>query len=239
MASFLLVHGAWHGAWCWTRVLPLLEAQGHRVLAIDLPGHGDDPTPHAEVTLDGYAARVCDAVKELPGQVHLVGHSMGGLVISEAAERCPEGIAQLVYLAAFLPIDGESLGDLAGSDRIQEAVLPSEAALTLDLTRVRDLFYHDCSREDLALAHERLGPQPLAPLSSPVELSESRFGDLPRHYLECTQDHTIEIDVQRDLHRRTPCEVRTLECSHSPFFAMPEALAEQLDQIARGASERS
>src|SRR3954469_12109915 len=108
MARFLLVHGAFGGAWCWEPAVAPLRAAGHTVETIDLPGSGDDPTPPGEVTLDGYAARVCAALAEGEPAV-LVGHSMGGVAVTEAAVRCPERIAALAYVAAFAPGAGQSL----------------------------------------------------------------------------------------------------------------------------------
>ena len=81
MATFVLIHGAWHGGWCWRKVVPHLEAAGHTVIAPDLPSHGDDPTPAAEVTLDDYVRRVCEILDAQDEPVVLVGHSMGGLLV--------------------------------------------------------------------------------------------------------------------------------------------------------------
>ena len=111
MARIVLVHGAFGRAACWDRVAPGLRAAGHTVQAIDLPGQGDDPTPVEQVTLDRYAERVCEALAEGPPAV-LVGHSMGGMVITQAAARCPSLVSRLVYVTAFLPWDGMSLIDM-------------------------------------------------------------------------------------------------------------------------------
>ncbi len=123
MARIVLVHGAFAGAWCWEPVLPGLRAAGHEVEAIDLPGSGEDPTPVSEVSLDAYAERVCGVLARGRPAV-LVGHSMGGMVVTQAAARCPEHVAALVYVAAFLPGDGQSLMDLvslpeAADDQVQ------------------------------------------------------------------------------------------------------------------------
>ncbi len=113
MARIVLVHGAFGRAACWDRVAPGLRAAGHSVEAIDLPGAGDDPTPVEEITLDRYAQRACEALAGGPPAV-LVGHSMGGMVVTQAAARSPEHVARLVYVAAFLPSDGQSLIDITG-----------------------------------------------------------------------------------------------------------------------------
>ena len=109
MATFILIHGAWHGGWCWERVVPLLEAQGHRVLAPDLPGMGNDHAPLNTITLDTWARFVADLIRQQNEKVILVGHSRGGVVISQAAEYVPKHIQGLIYLAAFLIPKGETL----------------------------------------------------------------------------------------------------------------------------------
>jgi pimeloyl-ACP methyl ester carboxylesterase len=116
MATFVLVHGSWHGAWCWHRVVPELEALGHRVLAPDLPGHGDDATAPAQLTLKAYAECVATVICSATEPVVLVGHSFAGIVISQVAELVPERISRLVYLTAFLPANGQSLSRLATAD---------------------------------------------------------------------------------------------------------------------------
>jgi pimeloyl-ACP methyl ester carboxylesterase len=109
MARFVLVHGAFGGAWCWEPVTGQLEAVGHTVEALDLPGSGDDETPVADVTLDAYADRVCAAPAERAEPAVLVGYSMGGVVITQATQQCDECIASLVFVCAFMPSNGQSL----------------------------------------------------------------------------------------------------------------------------------
>ena len=109
MAIYLLIHGAWHGGWCWRKVAPLLESKGHRGIAPDLPGHGQDRTPLASVTLESYARRICEIARQQTEAVILAGHSMGGVAITQAGEYCAEKIQALVYVCAFLPRNGDSL----------------------------------------------------------------------------------------------------------------------------------
>src|SRR5688500_1551345 len=116
MTTFVLIHGGWAGGWTWERVAPLLEAAGHRAVAPDLPGHGSDRTPISEITLERYVDRVLEALDAAAEPVVLVGHSSGGVVITQAAERRPEKVRRLVYLCAYLPGDGQSLFDLGQAD---------------------------------------------------------------------------------------------------------------------------
>ena len=113
MSVFVLVHGAYHGGWCYARVVPLLEAAGHTAIAVDLPGHGDNPRPIAEVTLDAYIDHVCEIISSQPEPAVLVGHSLAGITITQVAERMPERQAWLVYLTAMMPENGQNRVDLA------------------------------------------------------------------------------------------------------------------------------
>jgi len=99
MSTYVLIHGAWHGAWCWKNIIPFLEKNGHKVVAPDLPGHGEDKRPIAEVTLQAYTDRVCQILDEQSEPVILVGHSMGGVVITQTAEYRPEKIKSLYLLS--------------------------------------------------------------------------------------------------------------------------------------------
>jgi pimeloyl-ACP methyl ester carboxylesterase len=234
MSYYVLVHGAWHGSWCWEKVVPILREAGHGVVAPDLPGHGEDETPAAEVTLAAYAERVCDILDEQPEPVVLVGHSMGGIVISEAAERRPEEIRLLVYLTAFLLPSGRSLLDVGQTDE-ETLVLPNvdvdeeKGIITIRKDAAKDIFYGDCSEEDARKTIERLIPQPLAPCVTPVSVSEANFGRVRRTYIECLRDRSIGPTTQRRMYTELPCEkVVSMDTSHSPFLSVPEELVRHL-----------
>lgn len=112
MANFVLVHGAFHRAWAWAEFAQSLREAGHSVVTPDLPGAGDDSTPLSEVSLDLAARTVVDTLKSFEEPSILVGHSMGGVVATQAAAMAPGLVSRLIYLTAFRPVDGESLLDL-------------------------------------------------------------------------------------------------------------------------------
>ena len=114
--TFILVHGSWHSAWNWHKVIPILEAQGHRVLALDLPGMGRDKTPVQEVTLEKAVNKIIQAIDGVEGKVILVGHSKNGIMISQAAEYRPDKIEKLVYLAAYLVPNGKTQREYSMQD---------------------------------------------------------------------------------------------------------------------------
>jgi pimeloyl-ACP methyl ester carboxylesterase len=241
MARIVLVHGAFGRATNWDRVAPGLRAAGHDVEAIDLPGQGDDPTPVAEVTLDRYADRVCEVLATGPPAV-LVGHSMGGMVITQAAARCPSHVDRLVYVAAFLPADGESLIDLThrpegAGDAVQAglvvdgdppvASMPPEAA--------REGLMNCCDDEAAAWAQSRRGTQPVAPFTHPARLdgpAASEFAALRRAYVMCLQDRAIKPALQRLMLSRAGCDpVIEIDTDHSVWASRPDELVAALDRL--------
>lgn len=240
MATFILVHGAWHGGWCWERVVPLLEAQGHRVLAPDLPGMGQVPHELGDDVLGEWADFVAGLAARAEAPVILIGHSRGGAVISEVAERVPDKIDRLVYLTAFLLEDGQSLDDVASrhpdvgpGPYIRPADDPSR--VTVELEPAIAIFYNRVSDEDARAATARLVPEPLAALTTPLRLSQERFGGAPRAYIECTDDRAISLEMQREMQGVLPCDpVITLDCDHSPFYSAVPQLAEALLSLATG-----
>ena len=239
MATFVLVHGAFGGAWNWEQVTPLLEAEGHRVDALDLPGHGDNPAPVSEMTLANNARWIADRVEAATEPVILVGHSMGGMGITQAAELVPDRIAKLVYLAAFLPGDGQTLVQLSEMepqvDEVQANIVIDEANGTcvINPEARRAVLFAQCTEADAALAISRMVPESLAPVLAPVQITEARAGSIPRVYIECTLDRAIGIEKQRLMQELRPCEqIYTLETDHSPFVSTPRELAGHLLAVA-------
>ena len=238
MGTFLLVHGAWHSGWCWNKVIPCLQQSGHRVITPDLPGHGNHPCKAADVTLRLYTDYIREIVDRQPEPVILVGHSMAGIVISEVAEQIPDRIAKLVYLTAFLLDDGQTLLEITQKDS-EGLVLPNlvysrdRRSATVKDSIVHEAFYNDCSPEDVLLAKSRLVPQPLAPLSTPIHVSQLKWGSVPRSYIQCNLDRAVSPAVQEKMQENLPCDqVLAMNTGHSPFLSAAEDLADTLDWLS-------
>lgn len=224
-----LVHGAWHGSWCWSKVASMLEAQGQRVVARDLPGLGEDRTSATEISLKTYVDSICDQLTEEAEPVLLLGHSMGGIVISEVAERLPDKIRGLVYVSAYLLCDGESIMQLAQEDadlaQLAPYLVSDGVVCTFQPDKIREIFYAHCSDSDAESAVARLVPQPLVAFGTPVHVTPERFGRIPKFYVQCMEDRAVPVSVQQRMLAATPCQqVVAITTDHSPFLSAPEEL---------------
>jgi pimeloyl-ACP methyl ester carboxylesterase len=225
--AFILVHGAWHGPWCWHKLSPLLEATGARVFA---------PDYSTQATLESACDQVAEFVDRAPGSV-LVGHSLGGAVISRVAERLPSRIRRLVYLAGYLLAPGGSVAQAARADvdsLLAPNMIPAERGVSCTLRRevLRDAFYGNCSEADFEFARERLTPQPLKLLVTALDVTGPGFGSVPRAYVETARDRAVSLEAQRRMQAQLPCApVFTLDSDHSPFLSQPEPLARILISI--------
>ncbi|MDA0769025.1 MAG: alpha/beta fold hydrolase [Chloroflexi bacterium] len=234
MSTYVLIHGAYHGGWCWDKVVPLLEAAGHKAVAPDLPSHGQDRTPIGEVTLDAYARRACEVAGAQGEPVILVGHSMGGRVITQAAEYCPGSINTLVYLTAALLKSGKSQvpdsPQRSNAERAASGIVSKDGVYrTIRPELAKDIFYFDCSDEDVERAKSLVCPQSIEASGAPMRTTDANFGRVPRVYIECLQDKAIPIDAQRAMYAALPCkQVFTMDTSHSPFLSAPEELVGHL-----------
>jgi pimeloyl-ACP methyl ester carboxylesterase len=241
MARFVLVHGAFAGAWAWGPLTERLEAAGHSVEALDLPGSGEDQTPVAEVTLDACVERLCEVLRTVEEPAVVVPNSMGGVITTMAAARCPKRVASIVYVAAFLPEDGESLLDLTNlpegaDDQVQANVIVEgdPPVATMPDEASTGALYGCCSEEVAAwaVAHQR--PQAVAPYATPVSLDDREaFDAIPRSYVLCKRDRAIPPALQRLMLERAGCEeVIELDTDHSPHLSATAELAQVLDRLA-------
>ena len=244
MASFILIHGMWHGGWCFDLLRARLEAAGHEVIAPDLPGMGGDEATLRAVTLEKWAEFIANLARgALQKPVILVGHSRGGLVVSQAAELAPEAIDAAVYISAIMLPAGMSREELralwAPNTALNAIISPAAngAASIVDGARAGAVFAHLSPPELVAKAMTRLVAEPRGPSIAPLRLTAERFGRVPRTYVECTEDRTIPLAMQRQMQAMVPgAKVVSLPADHSPFLSMPGALADMLMQVAVTAS---
>ena len=247
MARFVLVHGAFCGAWIWRPLLERLQAAGHTAVAFDLPGLGDDRTPASEVTLDSCAARVCDVLATSPEPAIVAGSSMGGVVATQAAARCPQRVAALVYVAAFWPKDGQSLLDLTklpegAGDQVQANILVEgdPPVAVMPATASRHALYECCTEEAATQAIARQRPQPLAPFATPVSIPPGALDGINKYYVLCKRDRAIPPALQRRMIAENKCAaVIELDTDHTPQLSMTAELAEVLQRFAAHSSTAS
>ncbi|MCV7230631.1 alpha/beta fold hydrolase [Mycolicibacterium komossense] len=234
MTTFALVHGAWHGAWCWERLIPLLEQRGHQVIAPELPS--DDPA----ASFEDYADVVCAALDDgsAGDDVVLVGHSLGGHTIPLVAARRP--VRHLVYLAALVPEIGRSLRDQMRADpemlnrmSLQALSRPDEQRRNtwIDEELTCALIFGDAEAEAAHAAFARLRPQALNPYASPFPLAQFPLTD--RTYVVCTGDQMVNPAWSRQVAReRLDARLVELPGDHSPALSRPTDLADILLGVA-------
>lgn len=273
-ATFVLVHGAWHNALHWQAIAGRLAAHGHRVVVPDLPGHGlaarfpasyiagdsagfaIESSPVKEVTLEA-AARAVVATLTTLGKTKpiLVGHSLGGAVVTRAAELAPDRIARLVYVSAFVPVGlgsaaaygalpeartgyGESL--FIGNPADLGAVRINPRGVEAYLRRLHEAYYNDVAYDAFLPFGLSLTPDlPLSFWVGEVRASREKWGRLPRTFVRCTQDRALSPALQdrmiADANRLTPgnlFQVKELASSHSPFASKPDDLVAILAGLA-------
>lgn len=234
MARFVLIHGSWLGAWCWREILPRLAARGHEAVAPDLPGHGEDRTPPESVTFQDYVDRTLAAVHASPDAPILVGHSMGGAIIRQAAGLAPDRIRALVSIAAVLPPPGATmLGVVEGLDPDYLAQIlwaPDRRTARISPEGVRRFLCSGCPAPVVESVLPLLTPEPVAPYETPLFFHAS---NALNYYIECLQDRIVPITLQRTMHADVPADrVYSLESGHAPYLSMPDELALVLQRIA-------
>jgi pimeloyl-ACP methyl ester carboxylesterase len=239
MNTYVLVHGAWMGAWVWDAVAEGLRKRGATVDVIELPAHGADKTPLSGANLATYVAKVDAAIDASRGKVVLVGHSMAGMVITQAAEDRPAKIDKLVYLAAYLPQNGQKLLDLAMTDADSHAgkalqVDEKNGIIDVPLDQLADCFLADGAPAAVAALRAHYKPEPLAGFVMPVITTEARWGSVPKVYFYTEQDHAVSYALQRRMTDGVKLAgTRTFASSHSPFLSQPDQLVDALARLSQ------
>ncbi len=232
--TIFLLHGAFQNGYStWRKVMPELDLKGYKVIVVNLPGRDDDGKDPKTLSTEIYRDTVLQAIEGETAPVVLVGHSFGGITISNVAEAAPDKIKALVYLSAYLPRDGESLMTLAQTDRDSDLGKPGNLILSPDyaLASIQEeqkanIFANDAIAFDRVEIVESLIPEPAGPQGIPVKLTEANFGRVPKFYIETTEDHCVSPYLQEQMISHIQLvKVTKLEAGHASYITQPKAVA--------------
>lgn len=236
--TIVLVHGAFENSQVWGHVTPKLEADGYKVVVVDLPGRPTNPMAPDRVSLDLYRDTVVKVLGATKGPAVVVGHSFGGIVISAVAEQAPKKIKTLVYLAAYLPQDGDSLVSMAQKDADAKIgphlqIQKEKGIASIEYSSRADLFANG-GPEALRLAiPDLILDEPLAPLATPVKVTAANFGKVDKVYIHTALDQVISPAFQAQMVATTPVRTEyTLQTGHTPFLTNPNGLADAIERAA-------
>lgn len=232
--TYVLVHGAWHGAWSFQATKLKMEQSGTNVITFDLPGHGNDKTDIPQVNFESYVEKVKQEITKLNASVILVGHSLAGYIISKVAEEMPDKIERLVFVASMIPNNGKSVFDILKEDTESE-LLPNlifaedQSWVTVSEETLKKVVYNGATKEQIMEAAPKLVRQATQPFFVPVITTENNFGRIPKTYIGCTKDKILSYNEQKKLQKITGCTHSiSLATGHVPQVESPIQLAEAL-----------
>lgn len=240
--TFVLIHGAWHGAWCWAAVANELDKHGDRAFAVDLPGNNANPLDRAKVSLQVYVDSVIKFIETRDlRSVILAGHSMAGLLMPGVVARIPKRIKRAVFVSAMVPEDGQPGFDPNGeffkpiielANSRYDKSLPIEAMAD----SFRTFFMQDGGREMQDWVLTCLCPQPIKPFLEPVDMKDFHATGVAQSYLVCEKD--LAPDDHPLWHptysgRLGNPSIRKVASGHEVMFTRPKECAEALYEFAR------
>jgi pimeloyl-ACP methyl ester carboxylesterase len=236
--TFVFVHGTFADESAWQLIKPKLERDGYNVVAFNLPAHGTDKTPIETANFDLYVNTVIQKINAIPGKVVLLGHSMGGMVVTQVAEQIPDKIEKLVYLCAFLPQNGQTLYELASSDTeslLGRSLHPEPDGITASLPPdvLVQVFAVDAP-EEIQKEVAKTRPEPLAVFAAKANLTNANFGKIPKYYIKTLKDEGVTPTLQQrmlDGYAGKIAKIFTMNTSHSPYWAKPDDLVTILKEI--------
>jgi len=234
----VLVHGAFENAQVWGHVTAKLQADGYNVVAVDLPGRPGAPAAPDKVSLNLYGDTVVAALGKLHRPAVVVGHSFGGVVIADAAEKAPAKVKTLVFVAAYLPKDGDSLVSMANKDADAKIgphlqIKKEEGIASIEYSARADLFANGGPEGLRKAIPDLILDEPLAPLATPVHLTAARFGRVDKVYVHTAMDQVVSPLFQARMVADTPVRTETtLQTGHTPFLTDPDGLAEAIEAAA-------
>ena len=237
MANFLFIHGAMHGAWCWIKVIDILEADGHHCLDMDLPGAGLDRTPRTEVTFESYMEKIDHFIESNDlKDINLVGHSMAGMLLPKIAVDERAGVKNVIFLAAYVLNKGESLMGLMPEDRkkiVLEGVANSDDNTFMPPYELaKESYFGELDEEAARNYYKLMTPQPYAPTTHESDLDLSLV-EQPMHYIVCGKDVAVSRELAENFINKINCEVHEIDSGHGAMLSHPHELARLLESIAK------
>lgn len=230
-STIVIVHGAWSSSNDWQHVTDDLTAGGGSVISVNLPGHGSDNTPISAISFKLYVDEVKKAIGDRQNVI-LVGHSFGGIVVSQVAEEIAPQIKKIIYVVAYVPKNGESLLSIAQTDaesHVGKNLIIDEknGIASIKKEGIADVFLADAPKQVADYVAQNLKPEPLAPLATPVTLTEGKFGKISKVFILTLNDHTIGYNLQQKMTKDANIErLYSLPSSHTPFIMFPHVLAQ-------------
>ena len=228
--TFVLVHGGFHGGWCWSRVAPLLRAGGHAVYTPTQTGCGERRHLLSKaITLDTFVDDIANVLHwEDLQDVILVGHSFGGITVTGVADRMPQRIRQLIYLDSLIVHAGQCAFDLLEPAVVQGRLQAAQANGGMWIEPPPPAFFGVSDPEQQAFLQGRLTPQPLGSYTSALQLQHPVGNGLPAVYVHCTQPLYGGLTQTRDWVRASGMREVALATGHDAMVTAPEALARLL-----------
>jgi pimeloyl-ACP methyl ester carboxylesterase len=239
--TFVLVHGAWHGGWCWAAVINQLERLGDSAYAVDLPGHGMNRADRAKVTLDSYVNSVAEFIERHDlKNVVLAGHSLGGVTLPGVAAKIPARIKHVVWVTAMVALDGQPIMDPATSPLAAAIDSLPERSVTIEMIgkEFLDGLTNDMTPALKEYVMSALGPQPLAPLLAPVPMAPYFATGIPSSYIVCEDDQTPVAGAPNwhpyfSSRLRNPT-LKFVKSGHEVMLTHPVECARALHELASG-----
>jgi pimeloyl-ACP methyl ester carboxylesterase len=239
-ATFVIVHGAFQSADSWSQVATSLSSKGHKVVNVNLPGRNAQGSDAKAVSIAQYVDTVSAAVSAQSEPVTLIGHSFGGITISMVGAALPQKIKQLVYVAAYVPLSGESMQTLAASDKSNGfteksfVVAPDYSFATILQEDKARLFINDGNQDQQKAVIDAMLREPLGPIGTKVEFAQDKLDRVQKVYVRTTLDKTVSPTIQNMMINRAGIkQVIDIEAGHSPQNSQASKLADLLLQVAK------
>lgn len=238
----VLVHGAWQGDYVWEQTKANLIAEGYRVSVVKLPGHGNDSTPAHEVSLQAYVNEVKNAINEYNEPVILVGHSLGGAIVTQTAAELPQKINKLVYVAGYIPQSGKSVLDYSMMDTaspllplIQLSDDQTLAGIANPETNLAKIFCQDGTEAQKKFLLDRYKAEPTIPMGTPLNYKVGNYNSISnKYYIYTLTDNAITCDFQQQMVAAAGISnTFIMNTGHSPFVSQPGELTNIIKEILK------